>query len=294
MADEELSADQPELETPASPAQEQAAETPTEEEAADGLDTEEAGSDGADEFDDYELDGKSYKVPKAIVPHLMRDKDYTQKSQANSERTRALEAREAAIEERTKATDEELDARADLRSISKTLGDYAKLSPQDWTALEAQDPIGAQQHWRTFQLLKDQKAELEGKLGKAEQERTAKSDSDLRTRVQETLTHAAKQNIKPERVGELVQMAGEMGVPDSVIRSNWSPVFLDLLHFASIGKAAVTKQKAAPKPAAEAPPQPLKTVTAKAAPPPRGLSDKLPPDEWHKRFNAEFFGKRRA
>ena len=39
------------------------------------------GGEPVEELEDYEDDGKKYRVPKPLVPRLMKDADYTQKTQ---------------------------------------------------------------------------------------------------------------------------------------------------------------------------------------------------------------------
>jgi hypothetical protein len=217
-------------------------------------------------------DGKKYKIPKALEGGILKNKDYTTKTQAAAALQKALETREAAIEERLKATDEELDARADLRKVSKTLEEYTKLSPEDWAAHEAADASTTQNHWRNFQLLKDQKAELEGKIGKAQAERTGKAEQGLATRIQETVEHAKKSipGWKPDTIPKLVEFATEMGVPEDTIKSVWSPTFIDILHRAHLGDQLLKKQATAPKLPSAQPGKPLTKVNGNSTPAARG------------------------
>lgn len=294
MADEELAIASPALETPAS--EETEIETTEVEDEALEADSEGGPDDdgeGEDETDELEFAFKKYTVPKSLkeaVENLRADA--TRKTQDVSAKAKALEARAAEIEESAKATEEELEARAELKLVSKTLEQYAKLTPEDWAAHEANDFAATQAAWRQFQMMKDQKAELEGKLGKVQAARTEQAQSDLTKRIQETLTYAQKNNsgLKAEAIPKLVEFASELGVPEEAIKRNWSPIFADLLHYARIGKMAAEKQKAAaPKPAASTAeaPKPITPVAAKGAPPASGLSDKLPLDEWMRRREAQ-------
>lgn len=268
MADDASAAVSPELDIPAIPAEAQPVDEPTTPEddlAANSEEiTEGAATEPTDEFDDFEHDGKAYKVPKALVPHLMRDKDYTQKRQADADKARALEAREAEIEARSKATDDELDARAQLKHVTSEI---ARLEKFDWQAYQQarrSDPMRADEAWNYKQHLAAQKAGLEGKVSHAQKLRTEAAQSALTKRIQDTLAEAPKiiPGWKPETanktIGELVEFAASVGIPEQVVKDNWSPQLLTLLHRARVGDQLLKKQVSAPKPP---PPAPLTTVT---------------------------------
>ncbi len=294
MADEQDFADLPELDTPAI---EEGADVPETQEIetegqepdveSEGEGGDEEGGEGSD-LSTIEVDGIEYQVPKALEGAFLKNKDYTQKSQANAERARTLETREAEIEERAKATDEELDMRATLRGVEKQLSDYEKLTQQDWEYHETQDPLGTQRHWRQFQMLQQEKARLAGSLTEKQNARSQSAQQDLAKRVEETTAFAQKNipNFKPELTDKLVAFAQSEGIPDEQLRKLWSPTFYKILHRAWIGEQTL---KTTVKPAAKtaAPAQPLKTVAAKSNPKPSGLDDRLSADEWMKRRNAQ-------
>ncbi len=287
MADEQETIAPAALETPASATEattETTAETIVDEpqripdtEEEEGTQDEPATGEVEEETIEVEWDdGKKYKIPKVLETGILKNKDYTTKTQEVSTRAKALEAKEAAIEERLKATDEELDARADLRKVSKTLEEYSKLTPDDWAAHEAADASTTQNHWRNFQLLKDQKAELEGKIGKAQTERSSTAQQALAKRVEETVAAAPKiiPGWKPETgaqaIKDLVSFAQSLEIPDQVLESNWSPQLLKLLHRAQLGENLLKKQATAPKLPNPNPGKPLEKVGGTGSPAARG------------------------
>lgn len=291
MADEELSVAEELAETPASPPA-QAAEEPTE--LPEGLENEETGEEQPEEeLDEFEHEGKAYRVPKSLVPHLMRDKDYTQSKQSIADQRRALEAEQAKIEERAKLTDEELDLKAEIKSLDKTLDAYKKLTQEDWDHHYANDYVAADQHWRRFQLLEKQRSEVAQNLEGKAKERTEASQSDLTKRAQQALAEAPKiipgwkAETANQTITELYQYAQSEGIPDQVLAANWGPSLMKLLHRARLGDQLLKKQATAPKAQPADPPQPTVTVRPKNTPPPTGLSDKLPVDEWLRRREAQ-------
>lgn len=291
MADDEMAVDTA-LETPASGAEQQV-DTPEIETEGTELEVDIDGGDDEDggepEVEELEFGFKKYSVPKDLKQAVDAWRSATtKKEQEVAERAKALEARAA---QQVEATETELSARAELSLVSKTLEQYAKLTPEDWAAHEANDFAATQAAWRQYTMLKDQKAELEGKISKAQSERAEMAQSNLTKRIQETLEFAQKNTvgIKPETIPKLVEFVEAMGIPAEEIKRNWSPIYAELVHYARIGKMAAEKQKAAPKPAGASTtaPTPITPVAPKGAPPKTGLSDNLPLDEWQRRREAQ-------
>lgn len=308
MADEQLSIAPSELSTPA--AIEPAVELTTEEyrelpvDVGDeqGSEVEDTNDEGGQEDEIAELDFafKKYNVPKSLkeAVEALRT-DYTQKTQSTAETAKALEQREAALVQQAEATETELDARATLKGVNARLAEYAKLTPADWQHHMQTDPLGTQQARMEFDDLKAQKTDLEGITTKAATERTEKAQQDLAKRVQETLEAAPKviPGLTPEAraatIDKLVAFATSEGIPEQVLKANWSPTLLSLLHKAHIGAQAIAKQ-AAPKPAPTVAIAPLTTVKAAASPTAtKSLADLAKGDDMEAYAAARAGGRRR-
>lgn len=278
MADEDLTIAPAELETATQP------DATTEQTVADEPERipdprEEQAAQAGDELTAAEIemleiewdDGKKYTIPKALEAGLLKNKDYTTKTQEVSAKAKALESREAEINQRLEATDEELEMRAEHRSIKSRLDAYAKLSKEDWAAYRAADYIATDEAWRDYQELKERNGELAKMLETKASERTQKAELDLATRVEETRAFAEKQipGWKPELTEKLVKFALDIGMPEDALKQNWSPTLYKLLHRAQIGESVLQKQATAQKLPA-APIEPLATVGGKSTPAARG------------------------
>lgn len=230
-----------------------------EEETAEGEET----AAEEPEFITLERNGKTYQIPKELEGELLMQSDYTKKTQSVAEQAKALEARQAEIAQQAEATEAELQDRALLLQAKAELEQYKKV---DWDTFEAQDPLGAQQHWRKFQMLEKAAQETEAALTAKQAERAQKAERDLATRVEETVKFASEKipGWTPAVTEKLVKFAMEQGVPEATIKANWSPVFYKLLHQAEIGAQAMKRQATA-KPA-PAPLAPLATVSGKSTP----------------------------
>lgn len=243
--------------------------------ASEADDNGEGGEDGepaAPEFVTLERNGKQYQVPKELEGEFLMQGDYTKKTQTVAETAKALEQREAALAQQVEATEAELDARATLKGVTARLAEYAKLTAADWQHHMQTDPLGTQQARMEYDDLKAQKIELEGITTKASTERTEKAQQDLAKRVQETLEAAPKvipgltAETRTATIDKLVSFATSEGIPEQVLKANWSPTLLGLLHKAHIGAQAIARQSA-PKPAPTvAAITPLATVKAAASP----------------------------
>lgn len=216
-------------------------------------------------------DGIEYQVPKSLEGMFLKNKDYTTKTQATAAREKELDQRAQELSQQAEATEAELEARATLKGVASRLAEYAKLTAADWQHHMQTDPLGTQQARMEYDDLKAQKAELEGTLSKTQNERTEKAQQDLAKRVQETLEAAPKiipgltAETRAATIDKLVAFATSEGIPEQVLKANWSPTLLGLLHKAHIGQMAIAQQaapKAAPKPAIT----PLVTVKAASSP----------------------------
>lgn len=140
----------------------------------DNLDTSDldaAGDGQADEvedLEDYELDGKTYKLPKTVIPQIMKNADYTRKTQEAAELRRSLETKAQALVQQEQVSQALLEDRVKVHSLAQQVEAYRNA---DWDAIEAADAANGTndytRHWRTYERLKEQltgaETELKGK-----------------------------------------------------------------------------------------------------------------------------------
>ena len=216
-----------------------------------------------DDTEDVEWEGKTFKAPKGLKDGILRNADYTQKTQALSADKKALAARQAEIEQQAAATEDELRDRAVLLGVNAQLDNYKNV---DWVTLWRTDPVAAGEHQARYQQLQQAAQEASEGLKTKQAERTQKAERELATRVEETLKFASEKGIKSERISEVVKyLEKEEGIPEEAIKRNWSPAFLSLAHKALIGHQTLAKQTAAPPRAPALPLKPLATVGGKSA-----------------------------
>lgn len=296
MADEDLTIAGSESAPPTIVAEQQTAEVPETVLAPSAETTEdgEAQPEAAAEYVTVDRNGKTYQVPKELEGEFLMQADYTRKRQADAEVAKALKEREQRIEQQAKATDEELDIRANLRTIDAELARFKDFDWPRYQQARQADPFGADEAWNYAQHLRTQRSEAAASLETRQTERTQKAQQDLAKRVEETLTFAREKipNFKPEMIGQMVELAQNLGVPEDAIKANWSPTFFALLHRAQIGEQ-VLKQQSAPKNAVpKTPVAPLVTVKATSgAAPSRSLADIAKSDDMEAYAAARRAGK---
>ncbi|MGN6114192.1 MAG: hypothetical protein ACTHN2_01630 [Nitrobacter sp.] len=231
--------------------------------------TEPEEDDGLDELD---FGFKKYRVPKELKQDVENWRAATtKKEQSVAEQQKALETQRL---KQAEASDAELDARANLRTVNSELERFKSFDWNAYQQLKQTDYVAAEEAWNYVQHLKGQKADLEGTIGKATQERTQAAQQDLAKRVEQTTSEATKiiPGLKAEavagKINELVSFAQSEGIPEQVLKDMWSPTLLKLLHRAQVGHLAMQKQAtAAPKPAVQQPTLvPLEKVAGKSTP----------------------------
>lgn len=255
----------------------------------DESDDEIEGDEGQEDLEDVEFEGKTYKLPKEVRRGLLREADYTKKTQDLAERGRALDAERAQHAERTQAVRTELGRVAAAEDLVKK---YEAINDATWQELRASDPD-------TYRDLRDEMREAKDKLEAAKGALTAKEAELTESERQADVTRleeveaTLKRDIEgwgPERFRELVQFAGEQGISQAQLRQasagEWK-----ILNLAAIGakslktKAAVKRHETTQSTRPSAPVR----GSARSA----GIGDSLGTDEWMRRRNAQTRPKQR-
>lgn len=218
-----------------------------------------------EELESVEWEGKQYQIPKPLKAGIMMNADYTRKTQELSEHRKQFEQeRNQFLQSKHTETQEVMTERAKLFAIDAMLQNFEQVN---WTELYAQDPIRAGEQSHQWQMLKDQRAKVEGGLQQWESKQSETQHQDLVRRIQETKDFAQK-NIKgwtPETDKQLIDFATSKGFTQQELAGSMDKRVYEMLHLANIGAQTLAKQTAAPKQQAK-PVQPTKTVGGKSNP----------------------------
>ena len=108
-------------------------EQPTDEAPAEDSEQEQPAADE----EEVELDGEKLKLPKKVAEAVMRQQDYTRKTQEVAQQRRTVEDRAQYLDAREQILQSTYQEAAELQATAKQLEQYAAL---DWNALIADDP----------------------------------------------------------------------------------------------------------------------------------------------------------
>lgn len=256
-------------------APEQAPE-PSEQPEGDQSDDEGSGQDGAEpEFEEVEYEGKKYALPKELKDAILRQADYTRKTQELAQTREQSQAEIAQEKARIEAERANIQSVARVYAIDERLQQYAGT---DWQALSQSDPVAAQQAFFSYQQLKDAKQQLIGQIQQNEAQRALREGEATARSMQQAQEMLAREikGWSPEYAKQLRDVAKELGADDKSIAAIREPWIVRALHAQKVLREMTSKATAKPAPP---PPTPVKTITggtAKAAVNP----DKLSTDEW--------------
>lgn len=248
--------------------------------------------DAESDFETYDLDGKSYKVPKDLVPRLMKDADYTQKTQHLAEMQRAVEAQKAAVEAEAAISAEVIDAKVALKALDREIEAYQQVNWLEW---QRQDPDAAQRNrWAYDDLLQKRQqaaADLSGKEQALQQQQrnrdiAAQRETAERLRAGHEQLRKAIPNWGPERATQLSQFAMTHGFKADEIGSLDDPRIIQFMDLAERGAAALKREAARVKAEKAQSVRPARTVGS-GGPAGRVDDSKLPTAEWIKRREAQ-------
>lgn len=153
--------------------------------------------------EEVEFEGVKYKVPAPLKDALLRQADYTKKTQELAEERKAIKAEREAVQQ---ASAEEMSARANLTLIDQQIAQFHKV---DWNAYNDQDPFEAQKAFQQFTLLKDARSQTANYISHVQQERTLKEQQETAKRLEEGAAEL-KRDIKdwsPATAAKLMDFA---------------------------------------------------------------------------------------
>lgn len=263
-------------------------ETPEDEYLDQDIDDESEGIEEPEEDEDeVDYEGKKYKVPKELKDALLRQSDYTRKTQELAEMRRAVTAQASELNEARAFSQAATQHAAKIHAIDETLNQYAGVN---WQALIQQDPQAAQQHWMLYQQAKDSKQKMVGELSQMQnmfkQRVSQHRQKQIEVGVQELMKSVP--NIQ-ENLPKIIEHGKRLGFHSNELDSVMDPRFFLALYEASKNYEyeAKLKQPTA-KPEAQ---QPVTSIKARSG----GAAkldlvkdaSKMSADEWAKRRNEQ-------
>lgn len=226
--------------------------TPDTEEA-----TAEADSDAApaevEDNEEVEWDGEVYAMPKKIKEALLRQKDYTQKTQEVAEQRKAVEERAEMLAQQEQLMAVALPKVVELKTIDDRLNQFKQL---DWSALVESDPVQATKLNIAYQQLQQQRQEVMAEVGQMQNQHRELTEKQRQQALKAGMEQVKKAipNFNAELARSIAETTKGYGFSQKEIDQLEDPRFVLALHDAhqwrklQASKSTVTKKVADVKP----------------------------------------------
>ncbi|MCA3750599.1 MAG: hypothetical protein INF04_04210 [Phenylobacterium sp.] len=252
-----------------------------------------------DDAEDVDYEGAKYRVPKVLKDALLRQADYTRKTQELADQRRHVEQHVQSLSQQAELQQATLEHRVNLRTVEQQLQQFQNTDWQAYSANYGADATAsAMASWQQY---RDAKAELEGAIAKTEtevQQISERSTANAIAEAEKVLSREIE-GWSSELVTTLAGYAAEnFGITpqelrDSVVNPDGTadPRTFKVLARLYKAETELAKLKAqntkAQQAAKQAAVTPAKAVGQRAGGYEPGLNDKLPTDEWVRRRNAQ-------
>lgn len=226
-------------------------EVPDAQEAQPDLEQEEAespeGQPVEDEFEEIEWEGKTYKVPKPLKEGVLRQKDYTQKTQELAEQRRQHEAQQEAFKAHAQHFETYKKEYAQLAAIDDQLARYQSV---DWTKFSQDDPANAQAAFFRYDQLRNARASVAETIAQKEHAKAFETQQETAKRIKQAKAVLSRDipGWGPELQMKLRDFASKSyGYADDALDAIDDPRSVKVLHDAYVGRQLIAKQRAAEK-----------------------------------------------
>jgi hypothetical protein len=278
MLQETLEQSPDENSTPAE--SEEGAEQTTETTELDEANPEEVNAEDSEE-EDVEFEGKQYRVPKELKDALLRQSDYTRKTQEAAEIRKQAEAYAQRVQVQEQFQRENITALAKIHAIDEQLSAFANLN---WNELADADPVQAMKLDRQARQLQAQREQHAQDIAQKHTEFTQRQQQEAARSVGEGLRVLQREipGWGRELAEKLVSYGMSRGYSEASLRANTNPsAVIDLYRSFTYDEA---RKKATSKPvqAQDKPVTRISTSKGKASVDPERMSA----EEWVKWRNS--------
>ena len=242
----------------------------------------------ADE-EEVEYEGKQYKVPKELKDALLRQADYTRKTQEVAEARRQFEAQTQSFQQERQFHQQNLQEVAQVIAIDQQLAQYSQV---DWNALADADPAQAVKLDRQFRDLQAQRAQIEYQVTQKQSEFAQRQQQEAARQLEEGRRVLEREipGWGAEKAQELFLFGKNYGIPEQLLGTLNMPVLVKALH--DLKQFHQFKAKATAKPKAPVQEKPVTRIAASKA---SGAidPDRMSPDQWLKWREGQLRTKRK-
>ena len=251
-------------------------------------------SEPDEELIDFEEGGKKYQVPKALKDHLLRQSDYSRKTQEVAEARKAIEAERDEVTRWRETEDAAKRSLAQLADVDHKLKNFAQgangqmvsADQIDWDAWFNANPQQARDASTRLNILNQQKTNLAKSVDEAKAHYESETKRRTAERLRATREYAEKElpNWTPERHDAIIQMVDGQGISGAAARAiieSMEPGLYNILDLALDGSRS--RDETAKRKAGQAPPSnvtQLKTLGRRSSAGAVKSPDKMSMDEY--------------
>lgn len=224
-----------EIENDQSTSEEEQAETEDNEENSESEESEQE-----EELEEAEFEGKKYNLPKELKSALLRQSDYTKKTQEIAELRKKVESDQSDFRKNQDLKDQEFKAFVEISSLQDKMKGYDEaFSSPDWSEVIENDParaIRADHEYRTLQNQFNQKNQevnqRQNESYQKQQQAIAKQEDDTRLELQRSIKGWGNGEVE----GSLMEYAKSQGAIEEGIKNafKYDPVAVKLLRKAHL------------------------------------------------------------
>lgn len=226
-------------------------------------------------FEEVEYEGKKYALPPELKDAILRQADYTRKTQELAQTRQQAEQTFAQQQARIEAERANIQAVARLTALDERLQQYAGV---DWDSLSQSNGELAQREFMKYQQLKDSRQQFVAQIQQHEGQRAMQEQQETAKQLQEA-NEALSREIKgwsPDYAQSLREVAKSLGAKEEQLNGIREPWIVKALHAQKV-LTEMTKKAGAAAPAVAA--KPVRTISggnAKATVDP----DKMSIEDW--------------
>ena len=214
-------------------------------EAEEGAETE--GAEAEPEFVTVEYEGQEYDLPPALKDALLRQADYTRKTQEVAEQRKEFAAQQEAFNQQSELAQSAQKEMVQIASIDQAIANFENINWQAWIS---EDPVEAMKADRQYRTLQEQRSQAETRLQEAQKQHSEAQQESLAKARQQCAEEVSKRisDWSPELDVKLSQYAEAQGISRDMQARITDPGHVVILDKARRFDELMAKQKHSAKP----------------------------------------------
>lgn len=230
----------------------------------DEADSDEETAKTEDDAEEVEFEGKAYKVPKEIKDALLRQSDYTRKTQEVAEQRKVVQQQVQEIELQQAFQKEHFPKMMEMRVLETQLQQFAQV---DWRALIAENPAQAMELQLQRDNLRERAGSIKAEIQQLAAEHGAKA-AELRQQAQARCIETVRKDIKgfdADMLRSIDETARGFGFTGEELAQVTDPRVIKVLHAAMQYQKLQASKPLAAKKVQDA--KPVQVATSRSAQP---------------------------